>query len=985
MPRHLLEGEHSPSPTPPSPAELQVLAHSLEGDLHWDRTVQMLYATDASAYREFPLAVAYPRTESDLMRLVAFAREHRIGLIPRTAGTSLAGQVVGGGIVLDMSRHMRGILELNTDQQWVKVQPGVIRDDLNRFLAPHGLYFGPETSTANRAMIGGMVGNNSCGSNSVVYGSTREHVRALRCVLSDGSAVRFEPVSLENARQKTQGDQHEAQLYRQALAWKADPSCLEDIQRHFPKPEIPRRNTGYALDLLLGDPDTLDFTQLLCGSEGTLAIASEITLKLVPLPPRFQALVCAHFHSIDQSLRANLAALEHEPSAVELMDHYVLDCTKDSLSQRANRFFVEGEPRAVLVIELSRHSQEELDYAIAQLIEELKKNNFGYAYPIVRGADIKKVWALRKAGLGLLSNIPGDAKPVPVIEDTAVAVSDLPEYIRQFNARMAEHNLYCVHYAHAGSGELHLRPILNLKTAEGQRLFRQVADDVAQLVKQFRGSLSGEHGDGRLRAEYLAFMVGQANYDRMLQLKRTWDPLNLFNPGKIVEAPPMDHSLRYTAGQSTRTYPTVFQFRREQGILRAVEQCNGSGDCRKPAEAGGTMCPSYQASLEERDSTRGRANVLREVLTHSTESNPFADPALAEVLDRCLGCKGCTGECPSNVDMARMRSEWLHQRYRDTGQPLRARFFAHAGRLNEWGARVAPLSNALLRGRLTSPWIKRLLGVHPERQLPRLHGTSLKTWMKQRQPRVTQPQRGEVWLLADPFSNRLDVPVGQAAVQLLEALGYAVQIAPVDDDGRTYISKGFLPQARRLAEHNVKRMAPLVSAGKPLLGLEPSSLLSFRDEYPDLVRDELLGASQHLAAHSLLLEDFLWAEHQAGRIGPADFDARERQIALHGHCHQKALVGAQGSARALAIPSGHQVTLLQTGCCGMAGSFGYEAEHYALSQQIGELALFPALRSWPQHGGIAAPGTSCRHQILEGTGRVALHPAEWLWEAVRKP
>ncbi len=961
-----------------------LLRTQLTGELHQGKMMRLLYATDASSYREVPEAVVYPRNEEDLLLLVAFAREHHIGLIPRTAGTSLAGQVVGSGIIVDLSRHMTSILELDTEASQVRVQPGVIRDDLNRFLRPHGLYFGPETSTANRAMMGGMVGNNSCGSNSVVYRSTREHVVALKAILSDGSIATFKNEDSGSVEEKCSLDSLEGALYRQARGWQSDPSILREIDREFPKPSVTRRNTGYALDLLLREQRSLDFTRVLCGSEGTLALITEITLALVPLPPKHKALICVHFDSLDESLRANLVALRYAPTAVELMDHYLFDCTKDSHSQKANRFFVVGEPKAVLVIELAQNDTDELEKTVEAVITAMKSEGYGYAWPVVRGNDISRVWNLRKAGLGLLSNLPGDAKPVPVIEDTAVDVIDLPEYIREFNQIMSHYGLYCVHYAHAGSGELHLRPILDLKTEQGQKMFRTVAEEVAKLVKKYGGSLSGEHGDGRLRGEFLKQMVGPSNFDRMVALKRAWDPEGIFNPGKIVDTPPMDQFLRYEKGQQTKSFDTVFRFRKEDGMMRAVEQCNGSGDCRKLPEAGGTMCPSYQASREERDSTRARANALREVMTRSPNARPFDDPTLKEVLDRCLSCKGCTGECPSNVDMARLKAEWLHQRYQSTGIPFRSWLFGHAGKLNELGGKVAPLTNFLLRGKWTSPMAKKLMGIHRSRQIPYIHGESFKSWFKTSSPVSASPMRGEVWLFVDAFTDRLDVPVGQAAVRLLAALGYVVKLAPGTDCGRTYISKGMLGEARRLAEQNVRSLSGLVSEKVPLIGIEPSSIIGFRDEYPDLVSDELVSKAQHLANNSLLIEEFIAREARAGRITTDDFDTIKRDIVLHGHCHQKALAGVGGSAEALAIPAGHQVSVIPSGCCGMAGSFGYEEEHQELSMKIGEMVLFPAIRKLSATTGVAAPGTSCRHQIFDGTARNTRHPAEWLWEAVRK-
>ncbi len=986
-----------PAPLP-SP-DWTALAEALDGELLLDEASRTLYATDASAYRERPLAVALPASEEDLGRLVAFGRRHGLPLIPRATGTSLAGQVVGAGLVVDVSRHLDRVLDLDPVGRTVTVQPGVIRDDLNRLLAPHGLFFAPETSTANRATIGGMAGNNSCGANSVVYGSTREHLLAIEGYLADGGRVRFTPLDEAGLEAACSAEGLEGDVWRLWRDWRADQSLRDAVREAFPKPGIPRRNTGYALDLMLGTEPlphgsthpaqaerrraAADPLGLLCGSEGTLLLTARITLSLEPLPPPHAALVCAHFNSVDEALRGNLVALRHAPHAVELMDHYIFSCTAGNRTYAPYRFFLQGDPQAVLVVALHRETEGELERTIQELERSFRNEGLGYAFPVVRGADMAKVWGLRKAGLGLLSNLPGDAKPAPVIEDTAVDVADLPAYIRDFNALLRDRGLHAVHYAHAGSGELHLRPILNLKTAEGQAGFRRIAEDVAALVKRYRGSLSGEHGDGRLRGEFIRGQVGDALYDRMRALKRAWDPEGLFNPGKITDAPPMDEALRYTAGQATPDWPTGFRWTATRGVLRAAEQCNGSGDCRKPAAAGGTMCPSYQATRREADSTRARANLLREVLggrhPSADTADPWTHPDLEAVLDLCLACKGCTAECPSNVDMARLKSEWLHQRHRRLGVPWRHRLFAEVNRLNALGSRVAPLHNALMRSPVTAPWLKRMLGVHPDRSLPRVHGRTLRRWMARARPEPPGSPRGTVWFYADAFTDLLDADTGREAVLLLTRLGYAVRLAPAGESGRAHISKGLLDRARRLADRNVAALSVLKG---PIVGLEPSEVLSFRDEYPDLVSPELETAARDLAPRVFLFEEFLVAEAEAGRLGPEDFPgAGGTELALHGHCHQKALAGVGATARILDL-AGYGVQVLATGCCGMAGSFGYEREHHALSLQVGELALFPALRTLPDGVGIAAPGTSCRHQILDGTGREAWHPARWLYRAL---
>src|ERR1700759_4375292 len=663
----------------PSHSDFQRLSAELEGVLHLDATMRTLYATDASVYREMPQAVALPRTENDICTLIRFAREHGTSLIPRAAGTSLAGQVVGEGIVVDISRYLTRIVAIDAEPRRVRVQPGVVRNELNLALAPHGLFFAPETSTQNRCMVGGMVGNNACGANSVVYGSTREHVISVGAVLADGSIAEFGALWPDDLAAKSQSDAFEALLYRQIGELLGKAENRQEIAREFPKKSIHRRNTGYAIDSLAecspflpGGPP-FNFCRLLAGSEGTLAFLTEITLSCEPLPPRVAALVCVHCATIDEALRANLVALRHAPRACELMDHNILECTKANLEQRQNRFFVQGDPGAILAVELAASAREVVSAVAAQLEAELRAAGLGYHYPVVWGPDQNRVWNLRKAALGLLSNIPGDAKPVAVIEDTAIDPKDLPAFVQEFDKTLSGHGLSAVHYAHAGSGELHLRPILNLKDQEHRRLFRVVGTEIARLVKRYGGSLSGEHGDGRLRGEFLPLMVGDKNYALFREIKRAWDPSGVFNPGKITDTPPMDANLRYEPDQAVRQFKTVLGFSEARGILRAAEQCNGSGDCRKSHLMGGTMCPSFMATRNERDTTRARANILREVLTRSPKANPFDSDEIAAVMDLCLSCKGCKAECPSNVDVARLKAEWLQQYYDARGVPFRSR------------------------------------------------------------------------------------------------------------------------------------------------------------------------------------------------------------------------------------------------------------------------------------------------------------------------
>ena len=967
----------------------QQLANKFQGELYWDDTMRKLYATDASAYREMPLAVALPKNSEDIKLLIAFANEHQTSLIPRTAGTSLAGQVVGSGIVVDVSKYLNKIIEVNKEENWVKVQPGVIRDDLNRYLRPFGLFFGPETSTANRAMIGGMIGNNSCGSNSVVYGSTREHLLEVDTLLSDGSEVTFSELTAKEFDEKC-SDKNvslEGEVYRAIHEELSDTEVSTEIDKEFPKPSIPRRNTGYAVDLIkqaevfTPQGEAFNFCKLVAGSEGTLAFITEAKLSLNPIPPKEIALICVHFESIHESLLGNLVALENNPSACELMDHYVLECTKENKQQLANRFFVKGDPKAVLVVELRRNNDKELNRDVEVLIDALKSKKLGYHYPVVTGADTKRVWELRKAGLGLLSNIPGDAKPVPVVEDTAVDVNDLPAYIEEFNTILKKHDLYCVHYAHAGSGELHLRPIINLKTEEGNQLFKIIADEIAVLVKKYKGSLSGEHGDGRLRGAYIPYMIGEKNYELLKRVKLAWDPKNIFNPGKIVDTPAMNTSLRYTPGQATPDHETLLDFSDSQGILRAAEQCNGSGDCRKSPLAGGTMCPSYMATRNEKDTTRARANILREVLTNSADVNVFDNSEIKEVMDLCLSCKGCKSECPSNVDVAKLKAEATYQSYQSKGMPLRTRMIANFDRLNRLASKMPAINNWLTN---TSVF-KSIMGIAQERNIPKLATTTLLKWYQKEKPNnfgINNPLNKKVFFFCDEFTNYNDVEVGKKAILLLTELGYEVVIPNHKESGRTFLSKGLLKEAKAIAEYNITHLESIVNEKVPLIGAEPSAILTFRDEYIDLTRGDTKQKALQLAKNVLTLEEFIAKEVDVKNISSDSFTDEKRLVKLHGHCHQKALSSLVPSKKMLSLPKNYEVQLIPSGCCGMAGSFGYEKEHYEVSMQIGELVLFPAVRNLAEEVLIAAPGTSCRHQIKDGTERNSLHPVEILYEAL---
>ncbi|HEX7411542.1 MAG TPA: FAD-linked oxidase C-terminal domain-containing protein, partial [Bacteroidales bacterium] len=753
------------------------LRNSLDGDLFTDRATRLLYATDASAYRELPLAVARPRNKEDIGKLIAFARRMKTSLIPRTAGTSLAGQVVGGGIIVDISKYLNKVIEINAKEHWVRVEPGVVLDELNKLTEPLGLFFGPETSTSNRCMIGGMVGNNSCGSHSLIYGSTRDHTIEVKAFLSNGIEADFGPLSTIAFENKCLLNDQEGTIYRNIYHLLSDPYNQEQIRAEYPDPDLERRNTGYAIDLLLdtepfkpGAP-YFNFCNLIAGSEGTLAFITEIKLNLVPLPPKEKALLCVHCHRLEDAFQGNLIALAHKPVAIELMDHFILEQTKTNIEQRKNRFFVEGEPVAILIVEMAEDTKEAIREKAAAIEHDLRQAGYGYHFPLITGTDIAKVWTLRKAGLGLLSNLQGDAKPVAVIEDTAVKPELLPAYMADFRLMLDSYGLNCVYYAHIATGELHLRPVLNLKDPKDLELFHTVALETAKLVKKYRGSLSGEHGDGRLRGEFIPLMVGEHNYGLLKTIKQAWDPEGIFNPGKITETPRMNSSLRYEPGKPLRQIDTMFDFGEAGGILRAVEQCNGSGDCRKTEIIGGTMCPSYMASRDENTTTRARANTLREFLTNSEQKNPFNHFEVYDSLDLCLSCKGCKSECPSNVDMAKYKAEFLHHWYKSHGIPLRTRLIANISKINKLGMQFPAMFNFFVTNRLTSSLLKKTFGFAPSRSIPVLYKFTLRSWTKAQADSGTKFPNGKVYLFADEFTDYNDVEIGIKAISLLNKLG----------------------------------------------------------------------------------------------------------------------------------------------------------------------------------------------------------------------
>lgn len=959
--------------------QLETFKKSLTGELFFDDLHKNIYATDASVYRKIPLAVAYPKNIQDIQLLIDFATKNNITLIPRTAGTSLAGQCVGDGIVVDVSKHFTNILAFDEINKTITVEPGIIRDDLNRFLKPFGLFFGPNTSTSNRCMIGGMVGNNSSGSTSIRYGVTRDKVIAIQGLLSDGSEVTFSEITSAEFNQKKIENSLEGNIYRAIYTELSQEAIQQEIKKEFPKESIHRRNTGYTVDEFLtsdlfgGTEPTINPAKFLSGSEGTLVFSTAITIQLDDLPPTQSIMVCPHFTSVNESLKATVTTMKHTLYACELMDKVILDCTKNNREQAKNRFFLQGDPEAVLMLEVSADTIEEAEVLTDKLIEDLKANNFGYHYPKVYGEDIAKVHQLRKAGLGLLGNIVGDDKAVACIEDTAVALEDLPNYIEEFTKIMDKYQQRAVYYAHAGAGELHLRPILNLKKKEDVVLFRKITTETAELVKKYQGSFSGEHGDGIVRAEFIPLMIGDKNYQLLRRIKKAFDPNNVFNKGKITDAFPMDQSLRYEIDRNEPEIATLQDFSDSEGILKLAEKCNGSGDCRKSPEAGGTLCPSYRATRNEKETTRARANTLREVLTNNTTKNKFDSKELKDILDLCLSCKACASECPSNVDIASMKAEFLYQYQETNGYSFRSKLFANNAKYNKLGSKFPVLTNFFTNTTLA----KKVMGVATERSVPKLAKQPLSTWLKKHQ---STNSKKTVYIFNDEFTNYYDTEIGKDAVVVLEKLGYEVKTVDHEESGRSYISKGFLKEAKEITNNNITIFKELISEETPLVGIEPSAILTFRDEYLRLADDKI--SAKKLSENCFTIEEFLANEHANGSIDTTKFSNETKELKIHGHCHQKALSSTHASFSILNIPKNYKVTIMNTGCCGMAGSFGYEKEHYKVSMQVGEDTLFPKVRNCSVDTEIVAAGTSCRHQIYDGTKRLAKHPVTILREAL---
>ncbi len=953
-------------------AELKEALRGVVGEAHFDRLTCLLYSTDASIYQQMPLGVVSPRHADEVSAVVEVAARHGVPLLGRGGGSSLDGQAtLRDGLILDMTRYMAQVVEVNAEARTVRSQPGITLGKLNRILSAYGLMFGPDPASADRATVGGIIANNSTGAHSIVYGMTGDHVIGLDVVLADASRVRFDALTGETWADRARRPGLEGGIYR------AVPAVLERYREQIETryPGTWRTAAGYNLNHVV-ENGVANPAKLIVQSESTLALITEATLNLVPVPKK-RRLVLVHFSTLRAALEAVPVMLESGPTAIELIDEMMLTQTRDKPEYRRLLTFIEGEPAVVLITEYSGDSDAELDAGVDRLKTILARLNHHDPAPVV--ADPKgqaNVWYVRKVGLGLLMSIKGDAKPLPFIEDVAVPVQHLADYVTDVLDIVQEAGLSKVGiYAHASAGCLHLRPVINLKTAEGLRQMRQIGEGVVELVKKYRGSISGEHGEGLARGEFSARIFGPELVQAFREVKAAFDPQGIMNPGKIVDAPKMDDMtlLRFGTDYATPQEPsaTVFSYAIDGGFARAVEMCNGAGVCRKPEQ--GVMCPSFMATGDEAQSTRGRANALRAGIMGLLGPDGVTSPEVYEVMDLCLSCKACKAECPSSVDMAKLKSEFLHLYHQRHGTPLRSRLFARIADLNGLGQPVRPLANLMLRG--PAKWVMTGLGVHRARPLPLLAPT-FSGWFRRTHGaadgHVPAGDRAVV-LFHDTFMEHNNPEIGRAAVRVLEAAGYRVILVEKHKCcGRPAISKGLLDEAAALARHNIALLAPFARAGLPIVGCEPSCIAALVDDYLSLAPGE---DAQAVARQSMLIDDFLAREAQEGRL-QLPFDGTPRSVLLHGHCNQKALFGTGGTHAMLRLIPNCTVSEVDSSCCGMAGSFGYEAEHYDISMTLAEISLAPAIRSASTETIVAAPGTSCREQILHTTGRAPLHPIQ---------
>ena len=941
----------------------------VQGEVRFDKMSRALWSTDASIYQIEPVGVVLPKTKDDIIAVLETAQKYGVSVLPRGGGTSLAGQTVGESIVLDFSRYMRDVVEINPEEGWVRTQPGIILDELNRILAPHNVLFAPDPSTSSRGNVGGALGNNSCGAHSIMWGKTVDNVHELDVILSNGDTTTFGQLSGDSLEAKMRGSGFEGDIYRSLF--EIGEGNRDEILSRYPK--IQRRVSGYNLDEFVSGSN-FNMARFVVGSEGTLVTITEAKLRVVPVP-KYKGLAVLHCMELIESMEATVAALDLDPSAIELIGSMIIRQAQSNLSYSRITDFIEGEPEALLAIELVANSEKELAHKFDLLKEMISKGGWGYSLVwLTKDADQEKVWDVRKAGLGLMMNVPGDAKPLPFVEDTAVSPHVLPDFVRRFDSIVRKHGTEAGYYGHASVGCLHIRPLINLKNQEGIDRMVAISDEISDLVLEFGGSMSGEHGDGLVRSGYNEKMFGSQIYQAFRDVKTAFDPKKIMNPGKIVDSPPMTDNLRYGSTYGTLSPQTGFAFAEEGSFATAIEMCNGQGACRKVH--GGTMCPSYMATRDEEHSTRGRANALRAAMSGAIPTDMLTSERLYQVMDLCLECKACKAECPSNVDMAKLKYEFLNIYHQENGYGLNNRFFGNVDLLSKMGAFFAPISNWMMNTSFSKQLLEKTIGIDKRRQLPNFAPQTFQQWFRSRVDTETPKNpKGMVVLFPDTTTNYNHPELGIATVNILEKLGYEVILPNSRCCGRPMLSNGMMSQAKANVDFNISSIYPFVEKGAKLVGIEPSCALGFISDFSDLASEP--EKAKEISENTMLIEDFfLYATKEE------DFQftnpPQNQKVVFHGHCHQKALVGTTSAMEVLKTIPGLEPVEIKSGCCGMAGSFGFYKDHFDISMQIGENTLFPAIREENDDVIVVSEGVSCRQQIEQGTQRKKNHLVELL-------
>jgi len=954
-------------------SELQhELSNIIQGDVRFDKVSRSLWSTDASIYKIEPVGIVLPKTEEDVIAAIEIADKFGVSVLPRGGGTSLAGQTVGESLVLDFSKYMRDLKEINKEEGWVRVQPGIILDELNKKIANEGVLFAPDPSTSNRGNVGGALGNNSCGAHSIMWGKTVDNVHELDVVLANGDKTKFGYLSPKQLENKMRHSTLEGNIYRNIFQI-AENNRSEILKRY---PKIQRRVSGYNLDEFVSG-NAFNMARFAVGSEGTLITITEAKLKVVEIP-KVKGLAVLHCNDLIESMEATVACIEMNPSAIELIGKMIIQQAKSNLMYARLTEFIEGDPEAILAIELVAESEKELDHKMLELETRMKAGGWGYAlHKMTNPNDQQKVWDVRKAGLGLMMNIPGDAKPIPFVEDTAVSPEVLPEFVTKFDKIIKKYGTEAGYYGHASVGCLHIRPLINLKTQQGIDRMTGIADEISDLVLEYGGSLSGEHGDGLVRSGYNEKMFGSQLYQAFKDIKTAFDPKGIMNPGKIINSPPMTDNLRYGTNYSTVNTTNGFNFRTEGGSFsNAVEMCNGQAACRK-VTGGGVMCPSYMVTRDEEHSTRGRANALRAAISGSIPLSTMSEQRMYDVMDLCLECKGCKSECPSNVDMAKIKYEFLSMYHKKNGFRLKNRFFGNVDTLSKIGSFFAPLSNFAIKTSLSKFLLDKMIGIDRRRTMPKFAAQTFKQWFES-QNFNTKSSKGTVLLFPDTTTNYNHPEIAISAVNLIQKLGYEVILPDVKCCGRPMLSNGMIEKAKSNISYNYNAIIPHIKNGAKIVGIEPSCILGFSGDFGDLYDDEI--SAELVSKNTLLIEEFLLDVLDKDPDIQFSNPPKNQEALFHGHCHQKALKGTEAALKILRKIPGLKTSEIQAGCCGMAGSFGYTKNHFDISMDIGEQVLFPEVRKASKNTLIISEGVSCREQIEAGTTRSTKHLVEVLNE-----